>query len=64
MKVKYGDMTQARKASVRSSGSTPSEVPQDIIDGILDKISDKGYESLSREEKELLFKASTQKEDE
>ncbi|MDB2673114.1 rhomboid family intramembrane serine protease, partial [Flavobacteriaceae bacterium] len=30
---------------------------QKEIDTILDKISDSGYESLSKEEKELLFKA-------
>lgn len=64
MKVKYGDLTQNRKTAKQSSGKAAGDVPQDVIDGILDKISDKGYESLSREEKELLFKASTQKEDE
>jgi membrane associated rhomboid family serine protease len=31
---------------------------QKLIDGILDKISKSGYESLSKEEKELLFKSS------
>jgi len=30
---------------------------QKEIDAILDKISDSGYESLSKEEKELLFNA-------
>jgi len=34
---------------------------QDKIDKILDKISKSGYESLSKEEKELLFKASNKK---
>lgn len=34
---------------------------QDRIDKILDKISKSGYESLSKEEKELLFKASDKK---
>lgn len=66
MKVKYGDM--AKSASESSYKSAPShssgDVSQDVIDKILDKISEKGYESLSREEKELLFKASTDKEDE
>ena len=33
---------------------------QDIIDQILDKISLKGYESLTSQEKEILFKASKQ----
>lgn len=40
------------------------DVPQETVDKILDKISEKGYESLSREEKEILYKASSQKEDE
>jgi hypothetical protein len=31
------------------------------IDSILDKISKSGYESLTREEKQKLFKASQQK---
>jgi hypothetical protein len=31
---------------------------QEVIDGILDKISKSGYESLSKEEKDILFKAS------
>lgn len=34
------------------------QVSQDEIDEILDKISDSGYESLSKEEKEKLFNAS------
>lgn len=38
-----------------------NEVPdQDEIDSILDKISKSGYESLSREEKQKLFRASQQ----
>lgn len=68
MKVKYG--SKGNQTSSGRSSRTPSKtdengnsIPQEIIDGILDKISDKGYDSLSREEKELLFKASTQKED-
>lgn len=41
---------------------TPSQdfIPQDVIDQILDKISASGYDSLSKKEKELLFKASNQ----
>jgi flagellar motor switch protein FliM len=35
-----------------------SKASQDEIDAILDKISDRGYESLSKEEKEKLFNAS------
>ncbi len=66
MKVKYGDMSKTASAGSYKSApvSTDGEISQDVIDKILDKISEKGYESLSREEKELLFKASTDKEDE
>jgi membrane associated rhomboid family serine protease len=43
----------------RNGGSAnPS---QDEIDRILDKIGEKGYESLTQEEKQLLFKASQKK---
>lgn len=68
MKVKYGSKTNnpSRNKSGRKASSeekTTNGIPQEVIDGILDKISDKGYDSLSREEKELLFKASTQKDD-
>jgi membrane associated rhomboid family serine protease len=35
-----------------------NKVPQEEIDAILDKISDRGYESLTKEEKEKLFNAS------
>jgi hypothetical protein len=31
---------------------------QEIIDRILDKISESGYESLTQEEKQVLFRAS------
>jgi membrane associated rhomboid family serine protease len=38
--------------------SAKSKISQEEIDAILDKISDGGYESLSKEEKEKLFNAS------
>jgi membrane associated rhomboid family serine protease len=44
-----------------SEGQKPkakSSISQDEIDAILDKISDGGYESLTKEEKEKLFNAS------
>ncbi len=50
--------------SRRPSGDKKNSIPEELIDNILDKISASGYESLSREEKEMLYKASTQKEDE
>ena len=37
-----------------------ASVSQDKIDAILDKISQSGYDSLSKEEKEILFKAGKQ----
>lgn len=41
----------------------PTDLPnQDLIDQILDKISISGYESLTSQEKEILFKASKQDE--
>ncbi len=49
-----------RKTEPKQSRSTTkaSKATQDEIDTILDKISDRGYESLSKEEKEKLFNAS------
>jgi hypothetical protein len=41
-----------------NAGKTKSQISQDEIDAILDKISAGGYESLSKEEKEKLFNAS------
>jgi len=42
----------------RKTTSVATKASQDEIDAILDKISDRGYESLSKEEKEKLFNAS------
>jgi hypothetical protein len=51
--------TSARSAgSTKSSGSAAAG--QDEIDLILDKISHSGYESLSKDEKQKLFRASQQ----
>jgi len=41
-----------------SGKSRDSGIEQHVIDSILDKISKSGYESLSKEEKNLLFKSS------
>jgi membrane associated rhomboid family serine protease len=54
------------KVSYRNEATTPpptrkarvAKASQDEIDAILDKISERGYESLSKEEKEKLFNAS------
>lgn len=40
------------------SNSTDKEISQDELDAILDKISKYGYEKLTKEEKQKLFKAS------
>ncbi|WP_256001916.1 rhomboid family intramembrane serine protease [Pedobacter deserti] len=47
-----------KDAKVRSQKSQTQEVDQRQIDAILDKISQSGYDKLSKEEKEILFKAS------
>lgn len=47
-----------RKESSSKKPSKTSTVSQDEIDTILDKISDGGYESLTKDEKEKLFNAS------
>lgn len=63
MDVKPGGAAKTTK-SRKPSADKKGKIPEEIIDNILDKISESGYESLSREEKELLYRASTQKEDE
>jgi hypothetical protein len=47
------------KVVTKSTSRNPAERPrQEDIDRILDKISQTGYESLSKQEKEILFRAS------
>lgn len=53
VKVSYRKTTEPRPAGPRTSS-----ISQDEIDTILDKISDGGYDSLTKEEKEKLFNAS------
>ncbi|MBN8578051.1 MAG: rhomboid family intramembrane serine protease [Cytophagales bacterium] len=53
VKVTYRKAEPQAKPTERISKATQEE-----IDAILDKISDRGYESLSKEEKEKLFNAS------
>jgi len=50
----------ATTASGSKKPATPGQPLQDEIDTILDKISRSGYESLSKEEKQKLFRASQQ----
>lgn len=63
-KIKVTHRSEKGKSSARgkksSSGAAKSgsDINQDEIDAILDKISQSGYESLSKEEKQKLFNAS------
>ena len=56
-RVKWTYHKNDKKESPVSRGAEPVTVTQEEIDAILDKISEKGYESLSKEEKEKLFRA-------
>jgi membrane associated rhomboid family serine protease len=47
-----------RKTEPKVKATAQSKASQEEIDAILDKISDRGYESLSKDEKEKLFNAS------
>lgn len=62
MKVNYSNKqkTKAPKGEKKknTNNNTPSTPDQHEIDAILDKISQSGYESLSKEEKQKLFNAS------
>ncbi|HKR04017.1 MAG TPA: rhomboid family intramembrane serine protease [Bacteroidia bacterium] len=55
MKVAY------KNPAAKKSSASRGEPDQETIDKILDKISRSGYTSLSKEEKEILFKASGNK---
>ncbi len=52
------DKSSSAKRSTKSNDTKSGDVAQEEIDRILDKISEKGYESLSRDEKQKLFNAS------
>jgi membrane associated rhomboid family serine protease len=54
VKVTY----RKEEPKVKKATTSVSKASQEEIDTILDKISDRGYESLSKEEKEKLFNAS------
>jgi hypothetical protein len=51
-------VTYRKQYSEAQRPKAKSSISQDEIDAILDKISDGGYESLTKEEKEKLFNAS------
>jgi hypothetical protein len=44
--------------TVHPPSEAPAKTKQEIIDEILDKISRSGYDSLTREEKETIFRIS------
>ncbi len=56
-KIKVSHRKKTKSATF-SAKNTKDQVSQDEIDKILDKISERGYESLTKEEKEKLFNAS------
>jgi len=61
VKVSYRQRSSASMSTTSYAASPSSSVAmpdQDEIDAILDKISRSGYESLTREEKQKLFRAS------
>jgi membrane associated rhomboid family serine protease len=58
--VYQGSVSSTFTKSTKASQSYTEIPDQDEIDSILDKISKSGYESLSREEKQKLFRASQQ----
>lgn len=58
IKVSHRKESKSRSATFSSSRSSKDQTSQEEIDAILDKISEKGYESLSTEEKQKLFNAS------
>ena len=51
-------VTYRKESGSKTSAPKFNKATQEEIDAILDKISDKGYESLSKDEKEKLFNAS------
>ncbi len=53
-----GNGRPSRKAKAKKTAASSTVAPQSEIDAILDKISEKGYESLSKDEKQKLFNAS------
>ncbi len=63
-KIKVSYRNTAKSTSKQTSSKTKSRstskasTPQEEIDAILDKISEKGYDALSKEEKQKLFNAS------
>ena len=62
MKVSYKRQSSAARSKVKKAATTSYEGKpnQQVIDTILDKISQSGYDKLTTEEKQILFHASQQ----
>jgi len=54
----YREVVDAKIFDINERPKTEQELNQMKIDGILDKISSGGYQSLTEEEKKILFEAS------
>jgi membrane associated rhomboid family serine protease len=60
---KYSESTVASKSGNANANLDPNYFPdQDEVDAILDKIGKSGYESLTKEEKQKLYRASQKKD--
>lgn len=62
-KKSASEKASAKRKATKSKSSAPlgADVSQDEIDAILDKISQYGYESLTKDEKQKLFSAGNKK---
>lgn len=61
MRKAGGGSKKSSQGSSASRASSSGMSHQEELDAILDKIKDRGYNSLSKEEKDFLFRASNQK---
>lgn len=58
MKVKYKKSNQQQRSETRYEYNSRKKEEQEQVDAILDKISRSGYDSLTKAEKDFLFRAS------
>lgn len=58
IKITYRNPNNKSSTSNYNTNSSDKDISQDELDAILDKISKHGYEKLTKEEKQKLFKAS------
>lgn len=58
IKVTHRGNAKTKASSKKASTAKASKTEQEEIDAILDKISEKGYDSLTKDEKQKLFNAS------